>query len=128
MPYADDILMPHPPEVVAAMLQKKLAEVEKVFPGLVDKVRAYPKSDDFKRAFKVSDGRYASFKIRSAPSVMKFAVARLAGLNMDWYQHDNADEIEWVCDYVWVCEGLSKIQYDQKHYGRHVFINRKPAR
>lgn len=107
MSLSDDILMPHPPEVFAAKIQKRLAEVEKVFPGLIEKTRRWMNGPDFGAMF-VSAKRRAPKAVRMGvvPMSMKVAVARIAGLSGivgsgSDYAADHYDLIEWLADLLW---------------------------
>lgn len=47
MKTADDILMPHSPEVLAAMVQKMISVFESEFPGLLERTREWMQTEEF---------------------------------------------------------------------------------
>lgn len=75
---ADNILTPHSPEVFAELNAKRRARFEENFPGLLQKVREWIKSGDFKK-------RYANINFSHcgsswfAPASMEFEMREMSG-------------------------------------------------
>lgn len=99
MPYADDILQPHPPEVLIAKKEKFLAEFEEVFPGVIQKTREWMKAQLFRDYRDIDYGAARGCPLVSLSVINK--VASFTGFSYNFLLEEYQQMIDTIAFVLW---------------------------
>lgn len=94
---ADDILTPHPPEVVAARKVKKMARFEEFFPGLLQKTKEWMETEEFRERYE-NTTFCTTGPFMFAPVSMEHKMKEMSGKGRSSMSQFTKEQTHMICD------------------------------